>query len=80
MSGIQVIEHKCVGCEKCEKICPYEAIEMVEKLAVIDAEKCTLCGVCVGECPFDAIVIEKAPSEKHDLSAFSGVCVYAEHR
>jgi len=80
MSGIQVIEHKCVGCEKCSKVCAYDAITMVEKLAVIDLEKCTLCGVCVSTCPFDAIVIEKDMTEKHDLSAYSGICVYAEHR
>ena len=80
MSGIQVIEHKCVGCEKCQKICPYDAIDMVDKLAVINTDKCTLCGACVDACPFEAIVIEKALSEKHDLSSYSGICVYAEHR
>lgn len=79
MSGIQVLEHKCVGCEKCKKTCPYDAIDMVDKLAVIDTDKCTLCGACVEACPFDAIVIEKTLSETHDLSAYSGICVYAEH-
>jgi caffeyl-CoA reductase-Etf complex subunit CarE len=76
---IQVIEHKCVGCEKCKEICPYDAIDMVDNLAVIDLDKCTLCGACVDACPFDAIVIEKETSEKQDISAYAGVCVYAEH-
>ncbi|MBN1685853.1 MAG: electron transfer flavoprotein subunit alpha [Spirochaetales bacterium] len=80
MSGIQVIEHKCVGCKKCQKVCPYDAIDMVEKLAVINLDKCTLCGACVDACPFEAIVIEKATGEKQDISSYSGICVYAEHR
>ena len=80
MSGIQVIEHKCVGCEKCRDVCAYDAIEMVDGLAVINQEKCTLCGACVDACPFEAILISKSSSTEHDISSFSGICVYAEHR
>lgn len=80
MSGIQVLDHKCVGCEKCAKVCPYEAIDMVEKLAIIDYDKCTLCGVCVDPCPFDAIVLEKETFGEVNLGEYSGICVYAEHR
>ncbi|MCJ7812645.1 4Fe-4S binding protein, partial [bacterium] len=36
MAVIQVIEDKCIGCKICVKTCPYNAISMVEKLAVID--------------------------------------------
>jgi electron transfer flavoprotein alpha subunit/NAD-dependent dihydropyrimidine dehydrogenase PreA subunit len=80
MSGIQVIDHKCVGCQKCAKVCPYDAIDMVEKLAIIDEDKCTLCGACVEPCPFEAIIISKNTFGDHKLDEFSGICVYAEHR
>ena len=40
--AINVIEDKCKGCKLCIKACPFEAIEMVGKLAVIN-DKCTGC-------------------------------------
>jgi len=79
MSGIQVIEHKCVGCGACEVVCPYSAITMEGELPVIGLE-CTLCGACVEACPYDAIIIVKEETEASDISAYSGICVYAEHR
>ncbi len=79
MSGIQVIEHKCVACGKCVEVCPYDAITIENDLAVIN-DNCTLCGACVEACPFDAIVIEKETTEGDDLSAYSGICVYVEHK
>jgi len=80
MSGIQVIEHKCVGCEKCRDVCAYDAIEMVDGLAVINEDKCTLCGACVDACPFEAIMISKVSTGGQDISQYSGTCVYVEHR
>jgi len=46
----------CIGCSKCFKICPYEAITMENNLAFIDSEKCKLCRKCVAECPTDSIL------------------------
>jgi len=50
---------KCVGCDKCVFICPYEAIE-AEPLATpkIDLEKCVGCGACALVCPHIAIQLE----------------------
>jgi electron transfer flavoprotein alpha subunit len=79
MSGIQIIEHKCVGCGKCIKVCPYDAIDLIDKLAVIN-ENCTICGACVESCPFDAIVLEKEVTGGQDVTAYSGIAVYVEHR
>ena len=45
----------CIGCSKCFKVCPYEAITMENNLAFIDSDKCKLCRKCVVECPTDAI-------------------------
>ena len=47
---IKVILEKCVGCKMCVKACPFGAITMVEKKAVIELTKCTLCGACVKAC------------------------------
>ena len=41
----------CVGCFKCEKICPANAIKVVNNLAVIDYDKCYSCGLCAEVCP-----------------------------
>ena len=81
MNSIRVITEKCIGCRLCEKACPFDAIHVVEKKAVIN-EKCTICGACVDACKkYGAIVIERRvfkPAEA--ATAYSGICVYAEHR
>lgn len=45
----------CIGCSKCFKVCPFEAITMSNNLAYIDYTKCRLCRKCVPECPTSAI-------------------------
>jgi len=45
----------CIGCGKCEEVCPYGAIEVVDGEAVIDPGLCHLCMRCVEECPQGAI-------------------------
>jgi Na+-translocating ferredoxin:NAD+ oxidoreductase RNF subunit RnfB len=47
----------CIGCMKCAKNCPAEAIRIENLHAVIDPEKCTGCGTCVEQCPQSCIVL-----------------------
>ena len=50
---------KCVGCDKCVFICPYEAIE-AEEFATpkIDYDLCVGCGACALVCPHLAIQVK----------------------
>ena len=41
----------CLGLGSCTKACPYDAIHVVNGVAVVDAEKCRACGKCVAACP-----------------------------
>lgn len=61
-----VEEAKCVGCRKCGKVCPTEAITYREpppghtkgkQVAAIDDALCIGCGECVAACPEQAIPI-----------------------
>jgi len=50
---------KCVGCDKCTFICPYEAIEAMSLATPqIDQEKCIGCGACALVCPHLAIQLK----------------------
>jgi len=60
---------KCVGCDKCVFICPYEAIE-AEPLATpkINFEKCVGCGACALVCPHFAIQLKNFEYEPTSLN------------
>ncbi|MDD4003024.1 MAG: NADH-quinone oxidoreductase subunit NuoF [Clostridia bacterium] len=51
-----ILEDKCIGCTRCARNCPTNAISgEVKKPHFIDQEKCIKCGVCMKECKFQAI-------------------------
>lgn len=80
MASIRIITEKCYGCRICLKACPFNAIDMVDKKAVIQ-DSCTLCGACVSSCRFEAIELEKDETEAAgDISAYRGVWVFAEQK
>jgi electron transport complex protein RnfB len=45
----------CIACKMCEKACKFDAIHVIDNLAVIDYHKCTSCGACVKACPMKTI-------------------------
>ncbi|MBQ7494205.1 MAG: Fe-S cluster domain-containing protein [Bacteroidaceae bacterium] len=54
----------CIACQKCVKVCKFEAITVDQNLAHIDAEKCKLCRKCEDECPQNAIHAFNFPPKK----------------
>ncbi|UCG27582.1 MAG: Fe-S cluster domain-containing protein [Bacteroidales bacterium] len=54
----------CIGCSRCFKVCPFDAITMDNNLAFIDSEKCKLCRKCAPECPTNAILEINFPQAK----------------
>lgn len=51
-----VVTDECIGCTRCAKVCPVEAIEYKPyERHSIDTDKCTMCGLCIAECEFNAI-------------------------
>ena len=41
----------CMGYGSCVKACPFDAIHVVNGVAVVDREACRACGKCVAICP-----------------------------
>jgi ferredoxin len=54
----------CIGCKKCEKECPFDAITVENNLAYIHDDKCKLCRKCVAVCPTNAIHEVNFPPKK----------------
>lgn len=54
-----VVTDDCLGCTKCSRCCPSEAIAFTPyEKHEIDVTKCTLCGLCLDECDYNAIKYE----------------------
>ena len=49
--GPKACNSGCLGYGTCVKECPFDAIHIVNGIAVVDDEKCKACGKCVAVCP-----------------------------
>jgi len=49
--GPKACNSGCLGYGTCVKECPFDAIHIVNGIAVVDNEKCKACGKCVAVCP-----------------------------
>ena len=56
--ALQVDEPRCIGCSRCMKICPTEAIRIHGGKAMIQEHRCIDCGRCYEVCPAQAIRIK----------------------
>ncbi len=86
---LQIDAEKCIACELCVAECPFDAIHIVDDVAVIDYENCRVCRKCIEVCPTDCLYLEgeeepgeeKAEAEVEVSAAaqeYSGVWVFVE--
>ena len=61
-SGDKACAYGCMGYGSCVKACQFDAIHVVDGVAVVDKEKCVACGKCVAACPKH--LIELIPYEQ----------------
>lgn len=45
----------CLGYGTCAKVCPFDAIKVVNGIAVVDKDRCKACGKCLEVCPKNLI-------------------------
>lgn len=65
-------DNACIGCSKCQKECPFEAITIADNLAYIDPMKCRICRKCVPVCPTNAIwEVNFPPRKEKEVAAES---------
>ena len=64
--AVQLNRDKCVGCTKCVRVCPTEAIRVRGGKAQIDPNRCIDCGQCIEVCPVNALYIKKDPLDEID--------------
>lgn len=63
----KIDEQQCIGCTKCIKACPVDAIVGSAKhMHHILEDICTGCGLCVEPCPVDCIEMQVLPSHQYD--------------
>ncbi len=63
--GSKMCSFGCLGCGTCEYVCKFDAIKIVDGLAIIDKEKCTACLKCIGACPKG--IIELVPYKNEHI-------------
>lgn len=68
-AGEKACPNACLGYGTCVNACNFDAIHVVDGVAIVDKEKCKACGACVKACPMK--VIELVPYDKKHLVSCS---------
>ena len=61
--GNKACSYGCMGFGSCVKACAFDAIHIVNGIAVVDKEKCTGCTKCTEQCPNQLIEMVPAVAE-----------------
>lgn len=62
--AMKACKASCIACQKCVKVCEFDAIHVENNVAHIDAEKCKLCRKCEEACPRAVIHALNMPPRK----------------
>jgi Pyruvate/2-oxoacid:ferredoxin oxidoreductase delta subunit len=57
--ALKIQETVCIGCTRCIKSCPTEALRVRNGKAQLISERCVDCGECMRVCPVRAIIIDE---------------------
>lgn len=60
IGGSSTCAYSCLGFGDCVQVCPFDAVEIKDGLAMINPAKCTGCGLCAEACPRN--VLELVPA------------------
>lgn len=63
--GPKGCSYGCMGFGSCVKACPFDAIHIVDGIALVEKEACKACGKCVAACPKH--LIELVPYDQKHL-------------
>ena len=65
LSGVNVTDcgYGCLGLGSCVKVCPEDAIHVINGVAFVNRSRCIGCGLCAKACPRG--LIELVPVSKH---------------
>ena len=55
--GSKACNYGCLGLASCKNACPFDAIKIIDSIAVVNEKKCTACGKCISACPKHLIEI-----------------------
>ncbi len=63
----QIREAECIGCTKCLKVCPVDAIfGALNQMHLVIQEECIGCELCIAPCPVDCIDLIAVPQLNYD--------------
>lgn len=61
--GKKICTYACLGYGDCVNVCQYDAIHIVNGVAVVDYSRCVGCGMCARACPNH--IIQLIPTSSH---------------
>jgi len=83
LANVQACKFGCLGFGDCCDVCRFDALDIIDGLAIVDYKKCTGCGACVKACPRNLIemvpfnydnIITVACSSKEDGKTTRSMC------
>ena len=72
LGGDKMCAYACLGEGDCKDVCPENAIEIRDKLSIVNPDKCISCGACMTACP--RLIIERIPATAQVYVACSSRC------